>query len=114
MKPLVLEFAETPDGEDQDWSLIQYSEELNLSVIAGTKIPAVRCLDASTVTGTRSIKESSDSDKDIRNIGPLLATSTYSANPKETTDTDQTPRGLQNLLATQTVTKNVEATDSDK
>lgn len=33
MRPLILEFAETPELKNLDYSLIEYSQEKNLSVI---------------------------------------------------------------------------------
>ena len=41
MRPLILEFAETPPMQNLDFSLIEYSRKKNLSVIKGTETAAV-------------------------------------------------------------------------
>jgi hypothetical protein len=41
MKPLILEFTESPKIQNIDYSLIEYSKEKNLSVLKNTDIPAI-------------------------------------------------------------------------
>ena len=50
MKPFILNFSECPNGEILDYSLIEYSEKLNLSVVKGSDKPAVSFLSNDTVT----------------------------------------------------------------
>ena len=120
MKPLILEYSETPSGSDSDidFSVIEYSKELNLSVLKGTNMPAVNYLTTDTVTLTKSGGEGSDNDSEshiTKNLNMLLDTSTRTlAGGEGSSDNDQDRSNIKNLLDTQTLTERVETTDRDK
>jgi hypothetical protein len=114
MRPLILEFAEMPDAVDHDWSKIHYSSELNLSVLAGTSLPAIDAVNSATETFTKADSEGSDSDKDVLNLETLMATTTDTRSTKEPTDSDSDIRSLQGMMATKTITESLESSDSDK
>jgi hypothetical protein len=140
MKHIILEFAETPRQEDIDFSVIEYSHELNLNVFKGTKIPAVNFADQATQTDTKAYGDVTDSDRDLSHDTRLMAgtstqtrvhsevsdsddrsqaaamldTSTQTFVHNETSDNDRELRDLVFLSATQTITERIEATDSDK
>ncbi len=54
MKHLLLQFAETPTGENIDTSIVEYDHQLNLNVVKGTTIPAVTFSDQETQTFTKA------------------------------------------------------------
>jgi hypothetical protein len=104
MRPLILEFAETPEIKNLDYSLIEYSNKQNLSVIKNTEIPAITYVNMDTETFTKTFNEPSDSDNDVRyKLMGLLDTST-----------ENNYSSLKMLMDTQTITESVEPTDSDK
>ena len=138
MKPFVLEFKETPIKESLDYSLIEYSKVLNLSIIKNTGKPAVDFLNMDTSTATRGSFESSDSDKP--SLNKLLDTTTFTKAGGETSgdkddgrinyfqmdtstqtftateasDSDRDRRMIELLLDTSTLTESRETTDQDK
>ncbi|MEM6737054.1 MAG: hypothetical protein AAF620_13395 [Bacteroidota bacterium] len=115
MKPLILEFAETPELKKLDYSLIEYSNEKNLSVVKNTTIPAISYVNMETETFTKTSGEPADSDNDLRiKLSRLLDTSTDTFTSTEPSDSDQDRSTLQMLMDTQTITESVEPTDTDK
>jgi hypothetical protein len=142
MQYLLLQFAEIPDGEDIDTSMICYDYDLNLNVIKGTNIPAVTFSDQATETFTKTYGEAQDSDKDLQyhhlhslldtatatrtqmegtdrdkehnNLATLLDTSTQTFVHSEVSDSDKNFKDLSFLSATRTLTETVESVDSDK
>lgn len=116
MKPLILEFAESPELKKIDYSLIEYSKKKNLSVIKNTEIPAISYVSMDTETFTKTYGEPSDSDNQHKyNLRSLLDTSTETfTGASDPSDSDNNRKSLQMLLDTQTVTESIESTDSDK
>ncbi len=115
MRPLILEFTEKPTLKNLDFSLIEYSKKLNLSVIKNTEMPAIKYVSMDTETFTKTSGEPSDSDRDYMfNLRQLLDTSTETFTSTEPSDSDNDLKRLKLLMDTQTVTESVEGTDSDK
>lgn len=117
MKPfLLLEFVETVTQEDVDMSIVEYNYDLNLNVIKGTSMPAVKQVNLGTETFTKATGEGSDSDRDLsRNLTILMATSTQTRQMIEGIDSDKRARDLQCLMATRTLTEvRSESSDSDR
>lgn len=115
MRPLILEFAETPELANIDYSIIEYSRTKNLSVLKGTENSAISHLSLDTSTRTKDGAETSDSDLDYKfNLKRLLDTNTGSLNSTEPMDSDNDYASLKLLLDTQTITESVETTDTDK
>lgn len=115
MKPLILEFVEKPTLKNLDFSIIEYSQKQNLSVIKDTEMPAIKYVSMDTETFTRTNGEPSDSDKDYKlNLRQVLDTNTETLTATEPSDSDNELKRLKLLMDTQTITKTVEGTDSDK
>ena len=115
MRPLILKFSEKPTLQQTDFSIIEYSEKLNLSVLKGTDQPAIKYVSMDTETFTKTTGEPSDSDRDLKfHFRPLLETRTDTFTQTEASDSDKDLRRMGMLMDTQTVTETVEATDSDK
>ncbi len=116
MKPLILEFAETPPMQNLDFSLIEYSRKKNLSVLKGTETAAIAYANMGTETHTRVSQEPTDTDNDLRrHVKLLLDTRTETKVSQEANDTDNNTREqIKFLLDTKTVTlTDLEASDSD-
>jgi hypothetical protein len=115
MNHIILQFAETPDQEVLDLSMVEYDRDLNLNVIKGTKIPAVTFADLATSTATKTSGEGVDSDKDFRsNISQMMGTSTQTRVRNESSDNDPS-KTLMTMLDTSTKTfTKTEESDSDK
>ncbi len=115
MRPLIIEYAESPTANNVDISLIQYSDTLNLNVRADNLQPAIDSLLTETCTTTRSTVESSDSDsRSDSTIADLMSTETRTFVRREDSDSDQNLSLIRSLMQTQTITESVEPTDSDK
>lgn len=112
MKPLILEYTEQPTMNTLDFSLIEYDENLNLSVEKQTKKPAIEFLNMSTETFTKTYSESSDSD--ANQISPLMGTKTKTYTSTEASDNDNVYNSVKLLMGTKTLTESVETTDNDK
>ncbi len=110
MKPLILDFTEIPTVKKIDNNQFEYSDSLNLSVVKGTFIPAIRGdVNMSTETFTKAFDEDSDTDKS----GIRMETETRTFTTNETSDSDS-PR-YNPLMVTQTITEaGGEPLDSDK
>jgi hypothetical protein len=115
MKPLILEFAENNGEPDLDYSLIEYSKTQNLSVLAGTNVPAISQVALGTQTHTRISGEGTDSDFDRNHpLNSLLETSTKSLSNNEINDSDFDLGMIATLMDTNTLTKTSESSDSDR
>jgi len=115
MKPLILEFKETPEFKNLDYSLIEYSKQKQLSVVKNTEIPAISYVSMDTETFTKTSGEPTDSDNDLRfSLKRLLDTRTDTFTETEPSDGDDNYSSLKLLMDTQTITESVEPTDSDK
>lgn len=115
MKPLILEFSETPSLKNLDYSIIEYSKKLNLSVLKNTETPAISYANMDTETFTKASGEPTDSDYDNKlNLKRLFDTSTETHAATEPSDNDNDYSSLKLLLDTQTITESIEPTDSDK
>lgn len=112
MRPLALQFKETPTNENLDFSLIEYDEQLNLSVNKKTRQPAIDSLEMDTETFTKADRESSDSDHDAINM--LLDTETRTYTEREESDSDCDRISIQALMDTTTITESREDVDQDK
>ncbi|TSJ36612.1 hypothetical protein FO440_22560 [Mucilaginibacter corticis] len=111
MKPFVYNFLERPHSDNFDFlAAIEYSPEQNLSVLTGSKTPAIDQAALSTQTTTKAGLEGADSDRqEIQSMGTMTVTR---ANV-EGTDHDH-HRNLSMYLGTQTLTRlNNEQVDSD-
>lgn len=122
MKPLILEYAETPTGKPLDFSMVEYSAKQNLTVLKDTDVPAVKFMPLDTNTFTKTQGESSDSDAQtmslLNELNSLLDTSTKTRTVSEASDSDNgMVQGIDNLKAMlDTTTKtftNAEVSDSD-
>lgn len=113
MKPLSLQFRETPTATERgvDFSQIVYDERLNLSVNKTTGRPAVDEMELGTETYTRVTGEATDSD--CNDAGMLMATETATKTHGEGADSDHGRFVIVMETATTTFVAN-EATDSDK
>lgn len=115
MRPLILEFTESPKLKNLDYSLIEYSKNKNLSVIKNTDIPAISYISMDTETFTKTFGEPSDSDSEYKlKLRKLLDTSTETLTSTELSDSDNNYSTLKLLIDTQTITESIEPTDSDK
>jgi hypothetical protein len=112
MKPLTLEFKEIPTGVDLDYSLIEYDNELNLSVNKLTRQPAIENIEMDTTTFTKAGTE--ESDTDFKAIQMLLDTEMVTLVDSEGTVSDKDRIALNALLDTTTLTESSEVTDQDK
>lgn len=112
MNPLAFQFKETPSSENLDYSLIEYDEQLNLSVNKMTRQPAIDTLTMDTETFTKARGESSDSDNN--GFGILMDTETRTYTKTEESDSDNNIRSIQILMDTTTITESREAVDQDK
>lgn len=63
MEPLILKFKELATLDDLSSLTVEYSEELNLSVIKQSGHPAVTFMNLGTETFTKSQGEGSDTDR---------------------------------------------------
>ena len=114
-KHILLQFAETPEHDFIDTSIVEYDYILNLNVFKGTKTAAVNYADQQTETFTKTSGEGSDSDNDLKyNLSSLLDTSTQTRTHNEDSDSDARI-SFSNLMDTSTLTfVNSEISDSDK
>ncbi len=117
MNPLILTYAETPESQNVDYSVIEYSKSMNLSVLKNTDIPAIVYANLETETFTKTSGEPSDTDTDADDnfrLKNVLDTSTETLNSNEPSDSDNDIRFLKNSMETQTITESAEPVDSDK
>lgn len=112
MKPFIFEFKESPNEEAKDYSLIEYDDNLNLSVNKMTRQPAIVELSLETETFTKTQGESADSDRN--GLSMLMDTETRTFTHSEASDSDRDRNMLQNLMGTTTLTESTETTDQDK
>jgi len=115
MRPLILEYKESPKNSIFDNSIIEYSDLKNLSVIKGSGDPAINQVLMATETISKADDEPTDSDNDFSfTTRSLLDTSTETRNLNELSDSDQDFYSLMKLMATETITEAVEPTDADR
>ena len=112
MKPLAFQFKETPTRENFDYSLIEYDEQLNLSVNKKTRQPAIDTMTMDTETFTKASGESSDADNN--GISMLMDTETRTYTQAEESDSDRDRRSIQALMDTTTITESREDIDQDR
>lgn len=112
MCPLAFQFKESPTKETLDYSLIEYDEQLNLSVNKKTKQPAIDTLTMDTETFTKANGEGSDSDDN--GVRFLMDTETRTFTEAEEADNDRDRRNIQALMDTTTITESREAIDQDR
>ena len=116
MEPLLLKFKEKPSEKSLDYSILEYSKELNLSVLKASNQPAVKYFTLGTETFTKTTGEGADSDLSNANgrVKSLLDTSTETLAGGEPSDSDYSNSAkLKALLDTTTITESVEDTDRD-
>lgn len=112
MKPLILQYTEKGIDENFDFSKIEYDNQLNLTVDKRTRQPAIDYLNMSTVTGTRTYSETSDSDQD--NVNLMMGTLTKTSYQLEGSDDDASFNSIKSMLETRTLTLvSQESSDSD-
>jgi len=111
MKPLLLQFKEAPKSANLDYSIIEYDDELNLSIDRITRKPAVDCLQVNTETFTKANGEVSDCDNSIQ---LLVGSETLTLNRGELVDVGSNMERLRALMDTTTVTEAREDLDQDR
>lgn len=115
MKPLILEYTETPNFIESNSSPIEYCNNKNLSVIKGTKKTAISYVNMETETFTKTNGEPTDSDSDLRNnLKILMGTETRTFTQTEASDSDRDRMHFKQLLDTRTLNESVGETDSDR
>lgn len=113
MKPFILQFAELPNSKPLDYSPIEYNETLNLSVLKGTKTPAIEYMDMGTTTFSKGDDEGTDADN--QSLSTLINTTTDThQHAQESSDSDDDIRSLYDLITTTTLTEAEEVTDQDR
>jgi hypothetical protein len=85
--PFILRFGVEATNEIPDYSLIQYSSQLQLNIVKSSGEPAIGYLPLDTETFTKTMGEASDSDRDSPLL-MLLDTTTDTRRYLETTDSD--------------------------
>jgi hypothetical protein len=115
MNPFIYNFLEDRKRESSNVNLLEYSNDLNLTVVKGTKNPAIDFNSLGTQTFTKANGESTDADQDwiglSQNIS--LGTGTQTRQQMESGDSDHHQQ-LIALMGTQTVTLvNTEGFDTD-
>lgn len=115
--PFILRFGVEAPNEILDYSLIQYSSQLQLNVVKSSGEPAIGYLPLDTETFTKTMGETSDSDQDSPLL-MLLDTTTDTRKYLETTDSDADAsfyQTIKDLVDTDTLTEvRVESTDTDQ
>jgi hypothetical protein len=112
MNPLILQYVERSNNENFDFSQIEYSSKLNLTIDKKTGLPAIDFLNMSTATHTRTLNESSDCDSE--NIGLLMSTVTHTSYQIEGNDNDTSFNAVKSMMGTSSITLvSHEATDND-
>lgn len=109
MKPITFEFLEQPSQPDFDYSVIEYDNELNLSIDKITRLPAIDSLVMETETFTKTDGEATDSDSDFQ-----MDTATRTFTQLEATDNDADIYSLIQIMGTSTLTETNETVDSDE
>ncbi|SHM98596.1 hypothetical protein [Mucilaginibacter sp. OK098] len=119
MRPFVYQFLEKPINILEKGSqLIEYSADLNLSVLKGTNHPAIQLPQLGTTTFTKADDEGTDSDinRSAKTAYDQLTTHTFTRNQLESGDSDfnETINRIRALTDTNTLTLvNAETSDSD-
>ena len=112
MNPLILQYTERSNNENFDFSQIEYSPKLNLTIDTKTGLPAIDFLNMSTETHTRTYNECSDCDSE--NMGLMMGTKTRTFTELESSDDDRGFNTVKSMMRTSSVTLvSQEATDND-
>ncbi|WPV67045.1 hypothetical protein [Chitinophaga sp. LS1] len=112
MKPFIFQFRETAESADVDYSKISYDSNLNLNIDLSTGKPAIDILKMGTVTGTKVLSESSDSDP--TSFQAMMGTELVTLVSNEVTESDKDRHNLHMLMATSTQTRVIqEQPDND-
>lgn len=112
MNPLILQYKERSNNENFDFSQIEYSPKLNLTIEKKTGLPAIDFLNMSTETHTRTYNESSDCDSE--NMGLMMGTVTNTSYQIEGSDNDASFNAVKSMMRTSSITLvSQEATDND-
>lgn len=112
MKPFIFQFLEKGEEEGLDINLLEYDKQLSLSVVKASRLPAIKVLDLSTETFTKTENEVPDSDNNYLNR--LVETETFTAINNEDSDSDNNLKKIEMLMATGTATRTfTEESDTD-
>ncbi|OCB69853.1 hypothetical protein [Flavobacterium glycines] len=112
MNPLILQYSEKSNADNFDFSKIEYSSKLNLTVDRKTGLPAIDYLNMSTETFTKTHNESSDCDSE--NMGLMMGTLTHTSYELESSDDDSSFNSIKQMMGTNSFTFiSQEATDND-
>ncbi|CAN5222305.1 hypothetical protein BH09BAC6_BH09BAC6_09270 [soil metagenome] len=113
MKPFIFQFKEAATEIAPDYSAINYSNELNLSIDSLTGAAAIESVNMETETFTKADYEAADTDRN--GFSALMETETRTFTQTEASDSDQNRPVCSSLLETSTNTrKHQEVTDSDR
>jgi hypothetical protein len=112
MKPFIFQFKEYPIEEPLDYSMIEYSTSLNLSIDKRTGRPAIGEFNMQTETFTKTNGEQTDSDNNYNMTSLETETMTFLNN--ESSDSDKNTLSIQALLDTTTATRSIESSDQDR
>lgn len=112
MNPLSFQFKENPKSSELDFTTIEYSNSLNLSIAKKTGLPAIECLNMETETMTKAQLDATDSDDSMNFFSMDTMTGSFDDNI-ETSDSDQDKYMLQSIMDTETLTERIENTDQD-
>lgn len=119
MRPFIYQFLEEPSNFiAKDENLLEYSNDLNLSVLKGTNHPAIQLHQIGTSTFTKAEQEGSDSDinRGVKAVLNHVITHTFTRNQVESGDSDfnETVNRVRALTETRTATfVSKETSDSD-
>lgn len=112
MNPLILQYTEKSNADNFDFSKIEYSSKLNLTIDKKTGLPAIEYLNMSTQTGTKTHTETSDCDSE--NMGLMMGTLTHTSYELEGSDDDASFNAIKSIMGTSSFTfVSQEATDND-
>lgn len=112
MNPLILQYKERSNNEGFDFSQIEYSLKLNLTIDKKTGLPAINFLNMSTETHTRTYNESSDCDSE--NMGLMMGTKAMTFTELESSDDDRGFSTVKSMRRKSSVTLVFqESTDND-
>lgn len=115
MKPFILNFMEKQKESALDFSMIEYCEKQNLSIIKNTNLSAVTFMDMGTMTMTKAQMEGTDSDTDNKKWQSTLNACKEASSFVYCSDITFSKKlqMLKLLLDTTTITESVEGTDVD-
>ena len=109
MQPFSFQFKHYPEGDIFDQSLIEYDENLNLSIDKSTRKPAICALSMATETFTR-MNETADTDNQA--LSMMMATYTETKT-SEGSDDDRSSVAMMMSTSTTTISAD-ESSDDDR